>query len=210
MLNVPRAGLIDVAEAFPQWSPPAARRLEEDVMDRTSPRRIRWAACLLAAMIGATLTAGTAAAAAGPEHFGPFEVEYSFVGFNCDGFDVLIEGASTDAFTVWSDATGEVEKILYRARPQHDTLTNLTTGKSIIVRGEFQETIVRDPSTGDFIKTITGFRYLVNEPGTGVTVRDVGRITYGDLAQTIVLWEAGYHDLALDAQIEPAFCAALA
>jgi hypothetical protein len=179
-------------------------------MERTSRRRIRWTACLLAAMVSATLTAGTAAAAAGPERFGPFEVEYSFVGFNCDGFDVLIEGAGTDEFVVWSDAAGEVERIVYRARYPHDTLTNLSTGRSIVVRGEFQETIVPDPSTGDFIKTITGFRYLVNEPGAGVTVRDVGRITYGDLEQTIVLWEAGHHDLAFDAQIEAAFCGALA
>ena len=179
-------------------------------MDRTALRRIRWTACLLAVMVGATLTAGTAAAAGGPEHFGPFEVEYSFVGFNCDGFDVLIEGAGADEFTIWSDAAGEVEKILYRARYPHDTLTNLSTGRSIVNRGEFQETIVRDPSTGDFIKTITGFRYLVNEPGSGVTVRDVGRITYGDLAQTIVLWEAGHHDLALDAQIQESFCSDLA
>jgi hypothetical protein len=209
-LNVPRARLIDVAEAFPQWSPPAARRLEEDTMDRTALRRTRWTACLLAAMVGATLTAGTAAAAAGPERFGPFEVKFSHVEFNCDGFDVWAEVDGTDEFIVWYDDAGEVEKIVYRARYPHDTLTNLSTGRSIVVRGEFQETIVRDPSTGDFIKTITGFRYLVNEPGAGVTVRDVGRITYGDLEQTIVLWEAGHHDLALDAQIEASFCSDLA
>ena len=135
-------------------------------MDRTPLRRIRWTACLLAAMVSATLTAGTAAAAGGPERFGPFEVEYSFVGFNCDGFDVLIEGAGTDEFVVWSDAAGDVEKIVYRARYPYDTLTNLSTGRSIVNRGEFQETIVPDPSTGDYIKTITGFRYLVNEPGS--------------------------------------------
>jgi hypothetical protein len=59
-------------------------------------------------------------------------------------------------------------------------------------------------------KTITGFRYMVNKPGIGATVRDVGRITYGDVEQTIVLWEAGEHDFALDEAIEPTFCAALA
>ena len=51
---------------------------------------------------------------------------------------------------------------------------------------------------------------MVNEPGVGVTIRDVGRITYGDLEQTIVLWQAGEHDLALDAAFEPTFCSALA
>ena len=184
--------------------------LEDDTMDRTALRRIRWTACLLAAMVSATLTAGTAAAVGGPEHFGPFVQEYSFVGFNCDGFDVSIEGAGTDEFIVWSDAAGEVERIVYRARYPQDTLTNLSTGRSIVNRGEFQETIVPDPSTGGYIKTITGYRYFVNEPGAGVILRDVGRITYGDLEQTIVLWEAGHHDLALDAQIKAATCGALA
>ena len=179
-------------------------------MDRTSLRRIRWTACLLAVMVGATLTAGTVFAAGGPERFGPFVVVDTDVGFSCDGFDVSIEGAGTDEFTIWSDAAGEVERIVYRARYPHDTLTNLSTGRSIVNRGEFQETIVPDPSTGVYIKTITGYRYLVNEPGSGVTVRDVGRITYGDLEQTIVLWEAGHHDLAFDAQIEEAFCSDLA
>jgi len=209
-LNIPRARLIDVAEAFAQWSPLATRRLEEDTMQRTSLRRVRWTACLVAIMVGATLTAGTAAAVGGPESFGPFEVKDSFIAFNCDGFDVLAVVDGTDEFVVWSDAAGDVERVVYRARYPHDTLTNLSTGRSIVVRGEFQERIVRDPSTGDFIKTITGYRYLVNEPGAGVTVRDVGRITYGDLEQTIVLWEAGDHDLALDAQIEESFCGALA
>jgi hypothetical protein len=171
---------------------------------------MRWTACLVAAVVGSTLTAGTATAVGGPERFGPFVQEYSFVGFNCDGFDVLIEGSGTDEFVIWSNAAGEVERIVYRARYPGDTLTNLSTGRSVVNRGEFQETIVPDPTTGDYIKTITGYRYFVNERGAGVTIRDVGRITYGDLAQTIVLWEAGHHDLAFDAQIEAAFCGALA
>ena len=65
-------------------------------------------------------------------------------------------------------------------------------------------------TTDQFTKTIVGFRYMVNDPGVGVTIRDVGRITYGDLGQTIVLWQAGEHDLALDAAFQPTFCAALA
>ena len=68
----------------------------------------------------------------------------------------------------------------------------------------------RTPGTDELTKSVIGFRYLVNEPGEGVTVRDVGRITYGDLEQTIVAWQAGKHDLALDAQFQPTFCAALA
>jgi hypothetical protein len=96
-----------------------------------------------------------------------------------------------------------VTEVLYRARYRHDTLTNTVTGRSIVVRGEFQELVERIPGTDEFTKTIDGFRYMVNEPGVGVTIRDVGRITYGDLEQTIVLWQAGEHDLTLDAAFQP-------
>ncbi len=43
-----------------------------------------------------------------------------------------------------------------------------------------------------------------------MTIRDVGRILYGDLEQTIILWQAGEHELALDAAFQPIFCGALA
>jgi hypothetical protein len=166
---------------------------------------------VIAGLVVVALLAGSVArAASGPLHFGPFTNTYSFIGFNCDGFDILIEGEGTDSFTVFLDDTGEVTKVIYRARYPHDTLTNTVSGRSIVVRGEFQEFLERIPGTDEFTKTIDGFRYLVNEPGVGVTIRDVGRITYGDLEQTIVLWQAGEHDLALDAAFEPTFCSALA
>lgn len=171
-------------------------------------RLTRW--LLVAGMLITALLAASAARASGPLHFGPFTNSYSFIGFSCEGFDILIEGEGTDSFTVFLDDAGEVTKVIYRARFPHDTLTNTVSGKSIVVRGEFQEFIERVPGTDEFTKTITGFRYLVNESGVGVTIRDVGRITYGDLEQTIVLWEAGEHDLAFDAAFEPTFCAALA
>jgi hypothetical protein len=89
-------------------------------------------------------------------------------------------------------------------------LTNTVTGKSIVVRAEFDETITPIPGTDEGTKTIVGYRYLVNDPGVGAAIRDVGRISYGDFEQTIILWQAGEHDLALESEIEPAFCAALA
>jgi hypothetical protein len=168
----------------------------------------RFIPIVLAMLAAAGATAGSAGAAA-PQIYGPFLNEYSFIGMNCDGFDIQIEGAGTDTFTVWTDADGQITKVVDRARYPHDTLTNTVTGKAIVNRGEFQETLTPIPGTDEATKTITGFRYLVNERGAGVTIRDVGRITYGDLEQTLVLWEAGEHDLALDEQIEPTFCAAL-
>jgi hypothetical protein len=173
------------------------------------PRTRRRPLMVVVLMALATLTASPVSAVA-PEQFGPETDTYTFIGFNCDGFDIQIAGGGTSRVTVYFDSSGEVTKVTYFARAPHDVMTNTVTGRSIVVRGEFQEFIVRTPGTDEFIKTVVGFRYLVNEPGVGVTIRDVGRITYGDLEQTIIRWQAGEHDLALDDQFQPTFCAALA
>jgi len=170
--------------------------------------RLRWLAVPVA-VVTAAIASSTASAAA-PAEFGPFTDSYSFIGMNCDGFDILIQGTETQRFTVFFDDSGNVTRVVKHDSAPHDTLTNTVTGKSIVVRGEFDETITPIPGTDEATKTVVGFRYMVNKPGVGVTVRDVGRITYGDLEQTIVLWQAGEHDLALDSSIEPTFCAVLA
>jgi hypothetical protein len=163
----------------------------------------------LAAVLFMAATSSGALASAGPIHIGPIDQGYSFIGFNCPGFDILIQGAGTDEHTMWRDADGPLEKVLYRARYPHDTLTNTVTGRSIVVRGEFQETLEPVAGTDEFTKTITGYRYMVNEPGTGVTIRDVGRIVCGAVEQTIRPWEAGKHDLVFDSQFDGVFCTAL-
>jgi hypothetical protein len=171
-------------------------------------RRAKW--LVAPGLAIAALVPASVAMASAPSQFGPFTNSYSEVGFNCDGFDILIEGTGTDSFTVFEDHAGEVTKVIYRARYPHDVLTNTVTGRSIVVRGVFNEFLERIPGTDEFTKSIVGFRYLVNEPGVGVTIRDVGRISYADLEQTIVLWQAGEHELALDEAVEPTFCSALA
>ncbi len=163
----------------------------------------------LALMLG-LVAPGAASAAGAPETFGPFYDTYDEIGFECDGFDVRIQGSGTTTFTAWFDENGDLDRRLQQSRYPRDTATNTVTGKSIVVRASFEEWIAYDPNTDTWRKTITGFRYLVNEPGTGVTIRDVGRIQYGDLEQSIILWEAGEHELALDEQFQPLFCAALA
>ena len=162
------------------------------------------------ASVAAAMVAAATASAAAPAQFGPFTDSYSSIGMSCDGFDILIQGTETKRFTVFFDGSGNVTRVVRHDSAPHDTLTNTVTGKSIVVRAEFDEIITPIPGTDEATKTIVGFRYMVNEPGFGVTVRDVGRITYGDLEQTIVLWQAGEHDLALASSIEPTFCAALA
>jgi len=177
---------------------------EEDPMSV----RLRHGLIVAAAIVFAATTASSASAAA-PQIFGPFEMSETVYLSDC-GFAVRLDTEVTETFTVFLDENGELARVIDRVRAPHDVFTNLETGRSIVVRGEFQEFIERIPNTGDFTKTVSGFRYLVNERGVGVTIRDVGRIVYGDLAQTIVLWQAGEHDLALEEDIQPTFCAALA
>ena len=169
----------------------------------------------VSALVGVALALGvvlpsTALAVGKPEVFGPFEDTYTFIGFDCGEFLVEISGTSTTTFTVFFNATGdEVSRIVMRVRAPYDTLTNTTTGKVIVNRGEFQETLTPIPGTDQFEKSISGYRYFVNVPGEGVVLRDVGRIQYGDLEQTILLWQAGKHDIEYDANLEPLFCGLL-
>jgi hypothetical protein len=145
------------------------------------------------------------------ERFGPNTYEGSFIGFECDGFDILIQGAGSDRVTVYFDNSGEIIKVVYYGRFSHDVMTNTVTGRSIVVRGEFQEFIERIPGTDEFSKTVVGFRYIVNEPGSGATIRGVVKVPFRTvIEQTIIDFQAGRHDLALDDALWPTFCAALA
>jgi hypothetical protein len=140
---------------------------------------------------------------------GPFHV-----GERCsedgDGFDVLAEGEVTDEFTIFVDSASEITRVVYRAQYPEETLTNTVTGKTIVDRGHFTTFFEPISGTGEFTYTTVGASYLVNEPGEGLTIRNVGRITYADLAHTIVLWQAGKHDLAPAAELQQTFCDALA
>lgn len=164
----------------------------------------------IAALCSLAIAGTDAARAAGPEHFGPFEDSGSFIGMSCDGFDILIEGTVSTSFTVFLDDAGEVERVIERVAAPHDVLTNTVTGESIVVRGHFKHVDERVAGTDSFTRTITGFRYLVTRPGEGIVLRDVGRIAYATPDQLEVSFSAGVHDLAYDADIEPAFCALLA
>lgn len=124
-LNTSPVAAIDVASATAR-----ARRRRPGTRPRShdartiqaapaaTPRRRTHARLALAAL------APGAALASGPEQFGPFEDTYSFIGFECDGFDILIDGTATTSVTVWFDANGDVDRLLQRTRAPHDTLTN--------------------------------------------------------------------------------------
>jgi hypothetical protein len=143
------------------------------------------------------------ALAAGPVHIGPFTWSETihFPDFCAEAgtpMDVQLETHGWQAFTLWADENGVVQKAIDRERAPYDVFTNLETGRQMVVRGEFQEIIERVPGTDEYTKTITGFRYLIGEPGVGIEVQEVGRIVYADLQQTLATWEAGKHDLVYD------------
>jgi hypothetical protein len=170
---------------------------------------LKWS-CAVVALVVAALVSATGANAGAPLQLGPFTTSYDDIGMNCSGLDIRIHGAETVSVTVFWNSDGSIARVVRYDSAPHDVLTNLVTGRSIVVRAEFVETMTPIPGTDEAAKTVDGFRYLVNEPGKGATIRDVGRISYGDLEQTILLSEAGEHDLALDSEIDPTFCAALA
>lgn len=161
----------------------------------------------LVAAAGALLPVSPASALA-PESFGPFTDTYSFT-VDCGDFVARVDGTSTFKETVYFDSSGDVTRWVQYIRAPSDVWTHTATGESIIVRGEFQQTYTPDVQADTVTVAIRGFRYLVNQPGSGVTVQEVGRIVYDGLDETTVVAMAGWHDLADPALIEPTFCAAL-
>ena len=150
----------------------------------------------------------TPAAAEPPESAGPFTDTYSF-SVDCGDFVAHVEGTATFRQRVFFDSDGDVARWVQFIRAPRDVWTNTTSGKTVVVRGEFQQTYTPDVEAGRVTVVIRGFRYLVNEPGSGVTVQEVGRIAYDGLDETTVLAMAGQHDLADPSLIEPTFCASL-
>jgi hypothetical protein len=167
-----------------------------------------WLLIPVVALSGVVFRADTAAASA-PEHLGPFVQSGQFT-VDCGTFEASVSGTVSTRYTVFLDAAGEVIRLQEFVRAPSDIWTNTTTGETIRVRGEFQQTYTWIPERDEYTVTVVGHRYLVNEPGSGVTVQEVGRIVYADPSEETVLTMAGQHDLAQAARIEPVFCGRLA
>jgi hypothetical protein len=150
------------------------------------------------------------AAAAPPDRFVEARDVSGTSTVDCGSFTASVSGTFSQRFTVFFDAEGEVTRFTEFVSAPRDVWTNTSTGESIVVRGHFVQVATRIPGTDTFDRTVTGFRYLVNEPGEGVTIRDVGRIVYDDLTEQTWSNESGQHDLAGGALVEPTFCAAIA
>ena len=162
---------------------------------------------LLAITVGLTWTAAAATAAA-PDHLGPFVDTYSFT-VDCGDFEATVDGTSSTTFIVHFDRDGNFVRAQQFVRAPNDLWVNTATGDSIVVRGEFQQTYTAIPGSDQITVAIRGFRYLVNEPGRGVIVQEVGRIVYGEPTEETILAMAGRHDAADGSEVESVLCQAL-
>jgi hypothetical protein len=171
-------------------------------------RRLRFTApvAVFATMF---LSVGTAAASP-PDRFVEASNEVGTFTVDCGTFEASVTGTVSDRFIVFFDADGNVTRFTEFVSAPHDDWTNTTTGKSITVRGHFVQVANRIPGTDEFTRTVTGFRYLVNKPGEGAVIRDVGRIVYDNLDESSWRDLAGQHDFADGLIIEPTLCAAIA
>ncbi len=164
---------------------------------------------VLAVSACSVLAAGSASASP-PDHFVQASNESFEFTVDCGTFEAHVAGTVSDRFTVFLDPEGIVTRFTEFVSAPRDVWTNTTTGESIVVRAHFVQVHNRIPGTDEFDRTVTGFRYMVNEPGPGVTIKDAGRIVYEDLNESTWRDLAGRHDFADGALIGPALCAALA
>jgi hypothetical protein len=167
------------------------------------------------ALAACPVLVGSSASASPPDHFveafkGVTDFTFDCGEFGDFDFEVHVVGTFSQRFTVFFDGNGNVTRFNEYVSAPQDVFTNMTTGESIVVRGHFVQVMTRIPGTDEFDRTITGFRYMVNEPGDGVTIQEVGRIVYDNLDETSWHDVAGQHDLADVTLNEPTMCAALA
>jgi hypothetical protein len=149
-----------------------------------------------------------AANALPPDRFGPFVESYEFT-VDCGDFQAEVTGTSTTTFIAHFDTVGNITQFQQFVRAPLDQWVNTMTGESIVVRGAFQQTYTPVPGSDEITVAIRGFRYLVNEPGRGVIVQEVGRIVYAEPTEETILAMAGQHDAAVGSEVESVLCVAL-
>ena len=86
-----------------------------------------------------------------------------------DNFTDYYDVAETDIF----DRFGNLVQVTYHAE-HHSADTNSVTGLTLHEHGHFNET--DDYVAGTF--TLTGNQEIINVPGSGVVVQDVGRLVF--------------------------------
>ena len=128
------------------------------------PQMVPRLAAVLAASACSVLAAGSASASP-PDHFVQSSNESFEFTVDCGTFEAHVAGTVSDRFTVFFDSAGNVTRFTEFVSAPRDVWTNMESGESIVVRGHFVQVHNRVPGTDEFDRTVTGFRYLVNEPG---------------------------------------------
>lgn len=163
-----------------------------------------------ATVAGTVLTCVAApATAAAPERFTVYRNEPMTFSIDCGDFVASGEGVYSERWIFFLDSEGNVTRFAEYVSAPADVWTNSQTGASITVRGHFEQFYNPIPGTDEATVTVTGFRYIVNQPGSGVTIQEVGRVVYDDFSETTWQAIAGQHDLPVGDMVEPAICDAL-
>ncbi len=167
----------------------------------TTPIRLTATVLLLGGLTGTA-----PAAAATPEHV--TQARDVPVTYTIDCGDFVAQGSGTFSarVTTFVDADGRITRFTEHVEAPRDVWVNPVTGASVTVRAQFTQVHRRIADTDEFNRTVTGFRYVVNQPGSGIVVKDVGRVVYDDLDETTWSFLAGHHDWLDKALIEPGIC----
>ena len=164
-----------------------------------------------AAVAGVALTVvASPAGATPPDRFTVFRDEPMTFSIDCGDFVASGEGLYSERWIFFTDSEGSITRFMEYVSAPADKWTNSVTGASITIRGHFEQSYVPIPGTDQATVTVTGFRYIVNQPGSGVTIQEVGRIVYNDFSESAWQAVAGKHDLPVNDLVEPAICEALA
>jgi hypothetical protein len=149
-------------------------------------RRIRIAIAGVAATLLLAIPSAASALAPAPggalPGLGPLPESFSlsFSGSaKCDGFkDQFTDFFDGRAATYFDSAGNPIRYVIHAEHHSDDT--NSVTGLTLHEHGTFTETV--DLLTGT--DTITGTQEIMNRPGTGIVVQDVGKVVFdshGDL-----------------------------
>jgi len=160
-------------------------------------------------VVGVVVSSAAPAAAAGPEIIHLPDESGSEPGFvQCDGFAIDLAGSSTVDLIVFRDQSGEVVRVIRRARVV-ETYTNTVTGKTVTNRGVFKDTNTRIDDTEQFRHTVVGFDFIATYPREGLLLQSVGRKVFSVDGEELV-FSAGQDNLPEGPEANAVFCAALA
>jgi hypothetical protein len=113
------------------------------------------------------------------------------IGLQCEGQEVYISGSGREFMTRWHDDEGRATKTVVHLDYPADVFSLSPTGEgpSVTIRGHFNrhyDYLVPGDRTSR-VMTEVGAIYLVNEPGKGIVLQDVGSVTFapGEEFETI-------------------------